>query len=174
MDEQLFYEFLKEQKLTKSFKKFVADKQSSMENLKYKLSVMIGDADFWIDHHFVITKDDKAFLQKWANTFDDDDVVLETGDMNGTENYWTGKMLQNLFNDVEGFLEGEDYCMGTSYTVEPTKEKVGDIKDGFYYCISNYLDDTYEDISEDLLDLFKKTSFYKDILKKQLRRKEWK
>lgn len=162
MDESLFYDFLKERSLTEDFNKFVADKQSTMENLKYKLSVMIGDADFWIDMCFVITKDDKVFLQKWANTFDDYDEVFSTGCENH-EKWWRGGMLQKLFSDANGLLEGKEYCMGTSYTVEPTNDEPGDADDYLYECISDELEDNYEDFDEDLLELFKKTSFYESI-----------
>ena len=162
MNEVLFYDFLKERNLTEDFKKFVADKQSSMENLEYKLSVMVGDADFWIDMNFVITKADKAFLQKWASTFDDYDEVFHTG-YESHEKSWYGGMLQRLFNDVEGLLEGKEYCMGTSYTVEPTNGEPGDEDEYFYDRIYNELVDTYEDFDEDLMELFKKTSFYESI-----------
>lgn len=162
MDESLFYDFLKERSLTEDFNKFVADKQSTMKNLKYKLSVMIGDADFWIDMCFVITKDDKAFLQKWADTFYSYDEVLSTGYENH-EKTWRGGMLQNLFNDANGLLEGKEYCMGTSYTVEPTNDEPGDADDYLYECISDELEDNYEDFDKDLLELFKKTSFYEYI-----------
>lgn len=162
MNEILFYDFLKERNLTEDFKKFVADKQSSMENLEYNLSVMIGDADFWIDMNFVITKADKAFLQKWTITFDDYDEVFYTG-YESHEKMWFGKMLRNLFNDVNGLLEGKEYCMGTSYTVEPTNGEPGDNEEYFYERIWNYLQDCHEDFDEDLLELFKKTSFYESI-----------
>lgn len=162
MDESLFYDFLKERSLTEDFNKFVADKQSTMENLKYKLSVMIGDADFWIDMCFVITKDDKAFLQKWADTFDEYDEVFCTG-YDNHEKGWRGGMLQRLFGDVSGLLEGSSYCMGTSYTVEPTNDESGDADDYLYETISDELEDNYEDFDEDLLELFKKTSFYESI-----------
>lgn len=162
MDESLFYDFLKERSLTEDFNKFVADKQSTMENLKYKLSVMIGDADFWIDMYFVITKDDKAFLQKWVDTFDDYDEVFCTGYENH-EKGWRGGMLQRLFSDANGLLEGKEYCMGTSYTVEPTDDEPGDADDYLYECISDELEDNYEDFDEDLLGFFKKISFYESI-----------
>lgn len=162
MNESLFYDFLKERSLTEDFNKFVADKQSSMKNLKYKLSVMIGDADFWIDMCFVITKEDKAFLQKWADTFDDYDEVFCTGYENH-EKGWRGGMLQRLFNDVDGLLEGKQYCSGTLYEVEPTNDEPGDADDYLYERISDELEDNYEDFDEDLLELFKKTSFYESI-----------
>lgn len=162
MNEVLFYDFLKERNLTEDFKKFVADKQSSMKNLKYKLSVMVGDADFWIDMCFVITKDDKAFLQKWANTFDDSDEVFYTG-YESHEKEWHGKMLKRLFNDAKGLLEGKEYCMGTSYEVEPTNDEPGDADEYIYDRICDELADTYEDFDKDLLELFKKTSFYEEI-----------
>ena len=162
MNEKLFYDFLKERNLTEDFKKFVADKQSSMENLEYKLSVMVGDADFWIDMNFVITKADKAFLQKWASTFDDYDEVFYTG-YESHEKSWRGGMLQRLFNDAEGLLEGKEYCMGTSYTVEPTNDEPGDLDEYFYDRIYSELADTYEDFDEELMELFKKTSFYAEI-----------
>lgn len=162
MDESLFYDFLKERSLTEDFNKFVADKQSTMKNLKYKLSVMIGDADFWIDMCFVITKDDKAFLQKWADTFYSYDEVFSTGCENH-EKTWRGGMLQNLFNDANGLLEGKKYCRGTSYEVEPTNDEPGDADDYLYECISDELEDNYEDFDKDLLELFKKTSFYESI-----------
>lgn len=162
MNEYLFYDFLKERDLTEDFKKFVTVKQSQMKNLEYKLSVMIGDADFWIDMGFVITKDDKAFLQKWSITFDDYEDIFYTGYEN-SEKSWRGKMLRNLFNDVNGLLEGKDYCMGTSYTVEPTNDEPGDIDESFYDRIYSELADTYEDFDEELMELFKKTSFYKSI-----------
>lgn len=163
MNENLFYDFLRERKLTEDFNKFVAAKQSSMENLEYKLSVMVGDADFWIDMDFVITKDDKAFLQKWASAFDDYDEVFHTG-YESHEKSWYGKMLQNLFNDVDGLLEGKEYCMGTSYTVEPTNDEPGDTEEYFYERIWDSLRDRYEDFDEELMELFKKTSFYKEIV----------
>lgn len=163
MNEVLFYDFLKERNLTEDFKKFVADKQSSMENLEYRLSVMIGDADFWIDMNFVITKADKAFLQKWASTLDAHDEVFYTGYENH-EKSWRGGMLQNLFNDAEGLLEGKEYCMGTSYTVEPTNDEPGDLDEYFYERIWDSLRDRYEDFDEDLMELFKKTSFYAEIV----------
>lgn len=159
MNETLFYEFLNEKHLTGDFNNFVKSKQSSMKNLEYKLSVMIGDADFWIDMCFVITKTDKAFLQKWASNFDNYDEVFCTG-YESHEKAWYGKMLQNLFNDVDGLLEGKEYCMGTSYTVEPTNDEPGDIEEYFYDRIYSELVDTYEAFDEDLLELFKKTSFY--------------
>lgn len=138
------------------------DEQLSYENLKYKLS------DFWFNYHFVITKEDKIFLQKWANTFDaNDEVFYIQEEYAGDEiigKQWYGKMLQNLFNDVKGLLEGKDSSMGTIYTVKPTNDKAGDIKKYFYSYICDYLEDIYEDFSEDLLDLFKKTSFYEAII----------
>ena len=160
MNETLFYDFLKEKNLTDDFNKFVKNKQSSMKNLKYELSVMIGDADFWLDMGFVITKDDKAFLQKWSNTFDDYDKVFSTGYEN-SEKEWKGKMLQSLFNDVDGTLEGR--CLGTSYTVEPTDDESGETEGDFYDSLYNRLENSYEDFSEELLELFKKTSFYEYI-----------
>lgn len=162
MNEYLFYDFLKERSLTEDFKKFVTVKQSQMKNLEYKLSVMIGDADFWINMCFVITKDDKAFLQKWADTFDDYDEVFCTG-YESHEKSWYGGMLQRLFSDVEGLLEGKEYCMGTSYTVEPTNGEPGDEDEYFYDRIYSELADICEDFDEDLMELFKKTSFYKSI-----------
>lgn len=163
MNEVLFYDFLKELNLTEDFKKFVADKQSSMENLEYRLSVMIGDADFWIDMSFVITKADKAFLQKWVSTLRKGNEVFYTGYENH-EKSWYGKMLQNLFNDVDGLLEGKEYCMGTSYTVEPTSDEPGDTEEYFYERLWDYLRDCYEDFDEELMELFKKTSFYVEIV----------
>ena len=162
MNEVLFYDFLKERNLTEDFKKFVADKQSSMENLEYKLFVMIGDADFWIDMNFVITKADKTFLQKWASTFDDYDEVFCTG-YESHEKSWRGRLLQNLFNDATGFLEGKEYCMGTTYTVEPTDDEPDDIEEYFYESLYNELRYAQANFDEELMELFKKTSFYKSI-----------
>ena len=160
MNETLFFDFLKERNLTEDFNKFVTAKQSSMKNLKYKLSVMIGDADFWLDMDFVITKDDKTFLQKWLSTFDDYDEVFSTGYEN-SEKEWNGKMLKNLFQDVDGLLEGS--CLGTSYTVEPTDDEPGEEEGDFYDRLYNRLENSYEGFDEDLLNLFKKTSFYEFI-----------
>lgn len=160
MNETLFFDFLKEKNLTEDFNKFVKTKQSSMKNLEYKLSVMIGDADFWLDMGFVITKDDKAFLQKWSSTFEDDDEVFSTGYEN-SEKEWNGKMLQNLFQDVDGLLEGS--CLGTSYTIEPTDDGPGETEGDFYDRLYNRLENSYEDFDEELLELFKKTSFYEYI-----------
>lgn len=160
MNETLLYDFLKERNLTEDFNKFVEVKQSSMKNLEYKLSVMIGDADFWLDMSFVITKDDKAFLQKWSNTFDDYDEVFSTGYEN-SEKEWNGKTLKNLFQGIDGKLESS--CLGTSYEVEPTDDEPGETEGDFYDSLYNRLENSYEDFDEELLELFKKTSFYEYI-----------
>jgi hypothetical protein len=160
MNETLFFDFLKERNLTEDFNKFVETKQSSMKNLKYELSVMIGDADFWLDMSFVITKDDKAFLQKWVSDFDDYDEVFSTGYEN-SEKEWRGGMLKNLFQDADGRLE--DSCLGTSYEVEPTNDEPGEGEGDFYDSLYNRLENSYEGFDEDLLNLFKKTSFYEYI-----------
>lgn len=163
MNENLFYEFLKEKNLTDEFNNFVKSKQSSMKNLKYTLNVMVGDADFWLDMGFTITKDDKEFLKKWSKTLDGDEGVFSTG-YESHEKDWDGEMLERLFNNKSGFLEGDSYCMGTTYEVEPTNDQPGDDEEYIYERLEDYFRDCYEDFDEKLMELFKKTSFYEEIV----------
>ena len=162
MNESLFYEFLKEKNLTDEFNNFVKSKQSSMPNLSYSLNTMVGDADFWLDMNFIITKEDKEFLKEWSNTLNDDECIFSTG-YESHEKDWDGEMIRRLFNDCDGYLEGDSYCMGTTYEVEPTNGDVGDDEEYIYERLTDDLRDRYEDFDEKLMKLFKKTSFYKEI-----------
>ena len=162
MNESLVWEFLEKKNLTNEFKDFVSTRQSSMKNLRYDLRIMIGDADFWVDASFIITKDDKEFLKEWSKTLRVNKEIFSTGYEN-SEKAFRGEMLQNLFNDYNGYLEGKGYCSGTSYDVEPTDDEPGDDEEYIYESLEDYLGDCYEDFDENLMKLFEKTSFYESI-----------
>ena len=160
MNNKLFYEFLEKENLIDKFNDFVKSKQ--INNLKYVLDVMIGDADFYLDMSFIITKDDKEFLKEWSKTIRLNKVVFATGHDSSLK-FWRGEMLQNLFNDHNGYLEGEGYCLGTSYDVETTDEEPGDVKRYIYDQLCEALSNEYKKFGNELMKLFVKTSFYKLI-----------
>lgn len=159
----LFNEFLKLKGLEKEYEDFVKTRQSEMKNLQIDLNVMIGDADFYLDMTFIITKDDETFLKAWLETKDDDDYLLSTG-YESHEKEWDALMLKRLFIErTNRRLEGDDYCMGTDYSISPTDSDPGDYSDYFYEDLQTCLEREYENFDEKLTDLFKKTSFYKYI-----------
>ena len=159
----LFNEFLKLKGLEKGYEDFVKARQADMQNLQIDLNVMIGDADFYLDMTFIITKDDEIFLKAWLETKDDDDYILSTG-YESHEKQWDAEMLKRLFIErTNRRLEGDDYCMGTDYSISPTDSDPGDYSDYFYGDLQTCLEGEYENFDEKLTDLFKKTSFYKYI-----------
>ena len=132
-----------------------------MKNLQIDLNVMIGDADFYLDMTFIITKDDETFLKAWLETKDNDDYLLSTG-YESHEKEWDALMLKRLFIErTNRRLESDDYCMGTDYSISPTDSDPGDYEDYFYEDLQTCLEREYENFDEKLTDLFKKTSFYK-------------
>lgn len=159
----LFNEFLKLKGLEKEYEDFVKTRQGDMKNLQIDLNVMIGDADFYLDMTFIITKDDETFLKAWLETKDDDDYIFSTG-YESHEKQWYAEMLKRLFIErTNGRLEGDDYCMGTDYRISPTDSDPGDYGDYFYEDLQTCLEREYENFDEKLTGLFKKTSFYKYI-----------
>ena len=159
----LFNEFLKLKGLEKEYEDFVKAKQKDMQNLQIDLNVMIGDADFFLDMTFVITKDDETFLKAWLETKDDDDCLFCTG-YESSEKDWDAIMLKRLFIErTNRRLEGDDYCLGTDYEITPTDVDPGDYCEYVYEDLQNCLKDEYESFDEKLMELFKKTSFYSYI-----------
>lgn len=155
--EELFNKFLESKGLSKEFKEFVEESKSTMKNLKYELSVMSDDADFWIDMSFVISKDDKAFLKEWAKTLKETRTIFCTG-YEDSEKDWNGEMVKRLFDDEDVRYLLKDCCTGTSYKITPTDTNPGDIEDNIYYHLK---EEIMGDISEELTELYKKTSFYR-------------
>ncbi len=111
----------------------------------------------------ITAEDDKEFLKNWSKTLDNYEDIFSTG-YESHEKYWRGEMLERLFNDKSGYLEGDAYCMGTTYEVEPTNDQPGDDEEYIYERIEDYLRDCYEDFDEKLMKLFEKTSFYEEIV----------
>ena len=162
--EDLSMEFIKSKGLMDEYKAFVKSKQSNMKNLKYDLDVMIGDADFWLDMSFVITKDDEAFLKAWTDTLRENGHIFSTG-YEDHEKEWTGLKLKRLFHRTRGYLEGDSFCSGTSYSIKPTNDEPGDEEECIYEQLCDYVNDNSEDFEDDatLMELYKKTSFYEEL-----------
>ena len=167
MEKDLVEAFLKSKGLTKEFEKFVEDEQAKMKNIRYDLSVMIGDADFQLDMAFVVSKEDLKFLQAWAKTLPDDkhdrcdwgDEIISTG-YESHEKYWWPHMFERLFYEEKEYLEGDQYCSGTSFDTTPTNEEPGDIEEYIFERLQEYFSEHIEEFSDELKEMYKNTSFY--------------
>lgn len=159
--ENLFRDFLGFKNLTKEYEEYVKLRQSEMQNICYDLDVMIGDADFFLNMVFILTKEDLKFLQEWLKTIEEDAYGFSSH-----EKDFSIDMLKRLFGVVENksdYLEGPDYCSGTSFKTIPTAFSAGDNEDYFYESLETFIFEHYKEFSDDLKKLFYRTSFYIDF-----------